>query len=186
MIDQEARPAMRMRITVRPTGDRTNDLRIADRVRRDLWARSPVEIDPDNPLRGTHRDMQGRAYFEFRTDDPNAVRQVLHDDGHAGSVVVEEVHEPVGQPCLNCGNVAGPVLPTVCPNCHFRDISACPICHEEVPREDYAPLIGDIFRCPRCRNRVRLRFNEPMFVGDGTYNQPLVVVDQAERHEVQV
>jgi hypothetical protein len=47
---------MRIRITTRPTGDRTNDLRVASSVRRDLWAPSPVEIDPDNPLHGTHRD----------------------------------------------------------------------------------------------------------------------------------
>jgi hypothetical protein len=31
-----------------------------------------------------------------------------------------------------------------------------------------------------------LRFNEPMFIGDGAYNQPLVVVEQAKIHEVQV
>jgi hypothetical protein len=107
------------------------------------------------------------------------VKRVLGDYGHAERVDMQQVHEPVGQACQNCGNVAGPVLPTVCPNCRFRDISACPVCHEEVPRETYARIGGDLFRCPHCHNRVRLRFNEPMFLGDGMYNQPLVVVEQA-------
>jgi hypothetical protein len=186
MTYQQGKLAMRIRITVLPTGDRTNDLRIAAHVRRDLWTRSPVEIDPDNPLHGTHRDEQERAYFEFSTDDPDEVRRVLGEYGHAECVDMQQVHEPVGQACQNCGNVAGPVLPTVCPNCRFRYISACPVCHEEVPRETYARMGGDLFRCPHCQNRVRLRFNEPMFLGDGMYNQPLVVVEQAERHEVQV
>jgi len=170
---------MRMRITVRPTGDRTGDLRVAANVRRDLWAHSPVETDPDNPLQGTHRDDHERAYFEFSTGHPDEVRRVLADHDYAGRVELQVVREPVGQPCQNCGNVVGAVLPTVCPNCHFRDISACPFCHHEVPRQNYTRISGTLFRCPHCRNQVRLRFNEPMFLGDGTYNQPLVVVEQA-------
>jgi Zn finger protein HypA/HybF involved in hydrogenase expression len=170
---------MRTRITVRPTGDRTNDLRVAANVRRDLWAHSPVEIDPDHPLHGTHRDEQERAYFEFSTGYPDEVTRVLRDYGHAERVEVREVEEPVGLACQNCGNVVGPVLPPVCPNCHFRDISACPVCHHEVPRQSYTRIGGDLFRCPQCHSQVRLRFNEPMFLGDGTYNQPLVVVEQA-------
>lgn len=177
---------MRIRITVKPTGDRTNDLRVAANVRRDLWAHSPVEIDPDNPLHGTHRDEQGRAYFEFSTRYPDEVTRVLREHGHDERVEVREVGEPVGQACQNCGNVVGPVLPTVCPNCHFRDISACPVCQHEVPRQSYTRIGGNLFRCPHCHNRVRLRFNEPMFLGDGTYNQPLVVVEQTEGHEVEV
>ncbi len=147
---------MRIRITVRPTGERTNDLRIAANVRRDLWAHSPVEIDPDNPLQGTHRDERGWAYFEFSTGSPEEVVRVLREHGHADSVEVQEAREPVGQACQNCGNVAGPVLPTVCPNCGFRDVSPCPVCH----------------------NEVRFRFNEAMFLAEGDYNPPLVVVDQ--------
>jgi len=177
---------MRFRITIKPTGDRTKDLRVAARVRRDLWAHSPVEIDPDKPLNGTHRDEQGSAYFEFSTRYRDEIDRVLREHGHAGHVQVSEVHDVVGQPCQNCGNVVGPVLPTVCPNCHFRDISACPVCHQEIPRQSYAPIGGDLFRSPCCQSQVRLRFNEPMFIGDGTYNQPLVVVEQAKIHEVQV
>ncbi len=177
---------MRIRITVLPTGDRTNDLRVAASVRRDLWAHSPAEIDPDNPLHGTHRDAQERAYFEFSADNLDDVRSVLRDHGYAERVEALSVREPTGQACQNCGNVVGPVLPTVCPNCHFRDISACPVCHQEIPRQNYTRFGGDLFACPRCRSRVRLRINEPMFIGDGMYNQPLVVVEQAEVHEVQV
>jgi hypothetical protein len=145
-----------------------------------------VEVDPDNPLHGTHRDAQERAYFEFSTQYPDEVKRVLKENGHAGGVEVREVHEPVGQACQNCGNVVGAVLPTVCPNCHFRDISACPVCHEEIPRQTYTRIGGELFRCLSCHSRVRLRFNEPMFVDDGAYNQPLVMVEQAEGHEVQV
>lgn len=170
---------MRMRITVRPTVDRTNDLRVAASVRRDLWAHSPVEIDPDNPLHGTHRDERERAYFEFSTRYPGEVTRVLDEYGHADRVEVREVSESIGQACQNCGNVVGAVLPTVCPNCQFRDISACPVCNHEVPRQNYTRIGGDLFRCPHCQGQVRLRFNEPMFLGDGTYNQPLVVVEQA-------
>lgn len=177
---------MRIRITVRPTGDRTSDLRVAAVVRRDLWAHSPVEIDPNNPLHGTHRDEQERAFFEFSTRYPDEVRRVLREYGHDECVEIQEVRGPVGQACQNCGNVVGPVLPTVCPNCHFRDISACPVCLHEVPRQSYTGMGGNLFRCPHCRSRVRLRFNEPMFLADGTYNQPLVVVEQTEGHEVQV
>ena len=177
---------MRIQITVLPTENRTNDLRVADKVRRDLWSRSPSEIDPDNRLHGTHRDAQGRAYFEFSPHNVEEVKRVLHEFGHAERVEVREVDEPIGPECQNCGNVVGPVLPTVCPNCDFRDISACPVCHEEVPRQSYIRNGGEVFRCPHCHSRVRLRFNEPMFVGDGTYNQPLVVVEQMEGHEVQV
>ena len=170
---------MRLRITVKPTGDRTKDLRVAANVRRDLWAHSPVEVDPDNPLHGTHRDEQERAYFEFSTRYPDEVNRVLREYGYTDGLDLQEVSEPVGQACQNCGNVVGATLPTVCPNCHFRDVSACPVCHHEVPRQNYSRMGGDLFRCPRCRNRVRLRFNEPMFLSDGTYNQPLVLVEQA-------
>jgi hypothetical protein len=168
---------MRFRITVKETGRRPDDLRIAADVRRDLWAHSPVEIDPDNPLHGTHRDERGRAYFEFSTRFGEEVERLLREYGYADRVSMEEVREPLGQACQNCGNIAGPVLPPVCPSCGFRDISPCPVCGEPVPRQRYTRIEGDLFRCPHCRNRVRLRFNDPMFLADGEYNPPLVVVE---------
>ena len=169
---------MRIRITVKPTGSRTEDLRIAANLRRDLWAHSPVEIDPDNPLQGTHRDEKERAYFEFSTLYPDEVARVLQKDGYEKRIEVKEIDEPLGQACQNCGNIAGPVLPTVCPNCGFRDISPCPICHREVSRQLYTRIAGDLFRCPQCRNQVRLRFNDPMFISEGSYNQSLVVTQE--------
>jgi hypothetical protein len=168
---------MRLRITVKPTGNRTDELRVAAAVRRDLWAHSPVEVDPDNPLHGTHRDRDRRAYFEFSTRFRGEVDRVLREYHHAERVLVTESREVVGQACQNCGNVAGPVLPTVCPNCEFRDISPCPSCGHEVSRQLYTRISGDLFRCPDCRSQVRFRFNDPMFLSDGTYNQPLVVVE---------
>ena len=59
----------RVRVTVKHNpDDPIDDLRWAARVRRDLWAHSPVEIDPDSPRHGTHRDEQKNAFFEFATD----------------------------------------------------------------------------------------------------------------------
>lgn len=170
---------MRIRVTVKDRGDRTDDLRVAARVRGALWAHSPLEVDPDNPLHGTHRDSSGRAYFEFLTNLRAPVDQVLQQQKFADLVDVSEVNERLGEACQNCGNIAGPTLPPVCPNCGFRDVSECPVCHHEISRQDYMLLSGTLFRCPNCHNRVRLRFNEPMFLSDGTYNQPLVVVQEA-------
>src|SRR5437870_1511101 len=131
---------MRMRIIVRPTGSRAADLRVAADLRRNLWTHSPVEIDPDHPLHGTHRDEDGRAYFEFSNRTPDEVARVLREQGYDGRVEMREVQEPLGPVCQNCGNIAGPVLPTVCPNCEFRDISPCPVCHQEVPRQLYTRI----------------------------------------------
>ncbi len=80
----------------------------------------------------------------------------------------------------NCGNVAGPILPTVCPNCRFRDIAACPYCNEEVARQSYLPINGNVFMCPKCQHRVRLAMHDPLFNSAGYYNEPLVLVEKAE------
>jgi hypothetical protein len=178
---------MRLRITILSTGERAEDLRIAARLRLDLWGRSGVDIHPLNPLQGTHRDTLGRAYIEFATSDSEAVRRVLRECQYGSQsfealVEVTEPTEDTGPPCQNCGNIAGAVLPTECPNCGFRDISPCPICHHEVSRQLYIPISGDLFRCPNCQNRVRFRFNDPMFLQDGSYNQPLIVIDGVEAH----
>jgi hypothetical protein len=171
--------AMRMRVAVRPMANRVEELRIAGHVRQELWAHSPVEVDPDHPLHGTHRDNNGRAYFEFVTTMPDEVRRVLNARGFADRVDLIETPSIPGEECANCGNVSGPVLPSVCPNCDFRDISPCPACQREVPRSQYMKISNNLFRCPRCQNQVLLRFNEPMFLSDGRYNQPIVVVEEA-------
>jgi hypothetical protein len=176
---------VRMRLTVKAKKDRASELRTAADVRRDLWAHSPVEVDPDHPLHGTHRDQDGRVYFEFATELPDEVRRVIEKYQYTDNVELTETSTLPGEECANCGNVAGPLQPTVCPNCQFRDISPCPICRQEVSRQSYTRISGDRFRCPNCKNRVRLRFNSPMFLPDGSYNQPLVVVEEATAlHEV--
>jgi hypothetical protein len=139
---------VRMRVTVKATGDRADELRTAAALRRDLWAHSPVEVDPVHPLHGTHRDGEGRVYFEFATEFPDEVRRVIEYYRYTDRVELIESPPPPGEECLNCGNVAGPVQPAVCPNCGFQDISPCPICTEPVSRESYARIGGDLFRCP--------------------------------------
>jgi hypothetical protein len=176
---------VRMRVTVKPTGDRVGELRTATNLRQDLWDHAPVEVDPDHPLYGTHRDEAGRAYLEFATQFPGEVRRVIEQYHYTDLVELTETPPLPGEECVNCGNVAGPVLPAVCPNCEFRDISPCPMCGEKVPRQLYSRISGDLFRCPHCHNRVRLRFNSPMFLADGNYSQPLVLVEEAAlSHEV--
>ncbi len=127
----------------------------------------------------------GHQALRFATAFPDEVRRVLRDHHYEGRVELKETSEVLGEACQNCGNIAGPVLPTVCPNCNFRDISPCPVCKEEIPRQLYERQGKSLFRCPKCRSRVRLRFNEPLCLPDGNYNQPLVVVDEVPlRHGV--
>jgi hypothetical protein len=173
----------RTRITITGDGDRREQLRMASRIRRRAVEGLNPRLDPKNPLNGIHRNRDGEPYFEFDAEDPDAVRSLMsaHELGHA--IVVTNPTEPLGEACANCGNIAGTVLPTVCPNCGFRDIDPCPICGGEVPRRDYRRS-GSVFICPNRidghYHRVRLAFNEPMFERDGSYRQPLVVVSPAE------
>jgi len=159
--------------------DPADDLRWAARARRDLRARSPVEIDPDSPAHGTHRDNDRNAYFEFATDRLQEVERVLHEHGYDGRVRVAVVQDAPGTECLNCGNIT-PELVTVCPTCEFRDIDRCPYCNNEIARLAYTPVSGDLFTCPMCHHRVRLQFSDPLFDANGHYNQPLVRVSPAE------
>jgi hypothetical protein len=169
----------RIRITALTNSDPLGDLRRLATVRRDLYVHSQIEIDPDNPAHESRRDEQHRAYFEFSTDDFEDVRRVLRDFGHIDHVAIVEVPGPVGTPCLNCGHVAGPIMPSECPSCGFREISRCPHCLQEVARQQYEWVSGDLFRCPRCYAHVWLRFNDPLIRADGGYNQPVVVVEVA-------
>src|SRR5438046_675798 len=53
----------RIRLTVRHNpDDPADDLKQIAKLRRDLWARSPVEVDPDNPAYQTRRDADRNAY----------------------------------------------------------------------------------------------------------------------------
>jgi hypothetical protein len=174
----------KIRITINHNqSDPTDDLRIAASIRRDLWAHSPVEVDPDGRVHGTHRDAASNAYFEFVTNYPEEASRVLNEYGYSDRAAVAIVDDEAGPECASCGNIAGPILPTVCPTCHFRDIGPCPYCGEEVPRQKYIQIAGDLFRCPNpeCEHRVRLRFQDPIFDSRGHYIQPLVVVDRVEQ-----
>jgi hypothetical protein len=170
----------KLRVTVKANPqDRTDDLRTASSIRRDLYAHSPVEIDPDSPAYATHRDIEGNAYFEVATRYPEEVARVLKDFGYSNRATSLPVSGPTGEPCLNCGTIAGDVQPTVCTVCGFRDIGPCPYCGSEVPRSQYQDAEGQLKRCPNCRNRVRLRLANPLFDDEGEYSQPAVVVDRA-------
>src|SRR5438876_1613045 len=97
----------RVRVTVRHNqADPADDLRWAARVRRDLWAHSPVEIDPDSPAHGTHRDADRTAYVEFATDRLPEVQRVVQEYGHAERARVDVVEEGDGTDCVNCGKIA--------------------------------------------------------------------------------
>jgi hypothetical protein len=170
----------RVRVTVRHNpGDPFDDLRWAARVRRDLWAHSPVEIDPDSHAHGTHRDGDRNAYFEFATDRFPEVQRVLLERGYAERATAEVVEDAQGTECVNCGNIS-PQLFTVCPTCSFREIDPCPYCRSEVARLAYLPCGGDIFTCPVCHHRVRFQFHDPLTGDNGDYQQPLVRVTRGE------
>ena len=172
----------KIRITVpRNPKDPGDDLRVAALVRQDLWAHSSLEIDPDNPRHGTHRDAHGNAYFEFATSRPEEISPVLEKYGYAQrNVTAAVVQQDSGPECMSCGYVNGPITSAVCPKCKFRDIAACPYCKQDVARQAYLPVSGDVFQCPMCDHRVRMRLNDPLVDATGQYNQPVVVLEEAE------
>lgn len=170
----------RVRITIHPNPNNpSDDLRCAALLRRDLWAHSPVEIDPDSSHHATQRDAERKAYFEFVTDFYDDVERVVQKFGYADRVTVNVIQAGNGTECVNCGNIP-PELVTVCPNCGFRDVEPCPYCASEVHRLEYQSIAGDLFRCPRCQRRVRFQFHDPLVNDQGDYNQPLVLVNPAE------
>jgi hypothetical protein len=174
----------RIRTTIINTMDRKEQLRRAFRVRQDLIENLRVSLDPESPLQGVHRDDQKRAYFEVAAESVDAIQTLLHNRGHDSYTEVSVPDHRNGEACLNCGNIAGPKLPPVCPNCGFRDIAPCPLCGAEVARGDYRKIAGSLFECPDPNgtgaHKVRLAFHDPLFDADGTYRQPLVVVYPAE------
>jgi hypothetical protein len=157
--------------------DPAGDLVQVGRLRHDLWAHSRVDIDPDNPFCQTQRDADRNAYFEFPTESPAEVQRVLRDYGYNGRVTMADLGD-VGLVCASCGYLAGYV--TVCPHCGHRDIEPCPHCGHEVARERYEPLSGDLSLCPDCRQRVRLQFNPDLCNADGSVNEPVVVIEDAQ------
>ena len=130
----------RVRVIVRHNPeDPADDLRWAARVRRDLWAHSPVEVNPDSPVHRTQRDTSRNAFFEFATNRLSEVRRVLQENGYADRVTLEAGADVAGTECVNCGSIS-PELFTVCPTCNFRDVDPCPYCKNEVARLAYVPV----------------------------------------------
>lgn len=90
---------VRIRATIRSIGDRTEELQTATDLRRALWSRSLVRVDPDHPLQGIHRDEGGRAYLEFATDDPDEVRRVIEQPDYSNRVELSETPPLPGEEC---------------------------------------------------------------------------------------
>lgn len=149
------------------------------RIRRGLYTSSRVDIDPDNPAHRLRRDAEGRVYFELSADSLAEIQGILDDLGLAEHVRVSAGEGAAGDPCLRCGHIAGGHGEAQCTNCGFREISPCPHCDADVARRAYGVIAGDLARCPRCDTEVRLRFNDPLFDGDGEYNEPVVIVEVA-------
>jgi hypothetical protein len=175
----------RYRIRIVNVADRAEELAYANRVREALIERAEVWLDPDHPLQGVHRDTEGHAYFEFAAENRATLSNVLYRNGQEDRTELTETNEPLGKPCQNCGNIAGPVQPPECPNCGFLEIGRCPVCGELNSLQNYERISGNLYYCPTRRNgtrhRVRLVFNEPMLRLDGNFNQPLVLVMDAVR-----
>jgi hypothetical protein len=163
-------PLLRVKVYVEATENASADLLRLGKVRHALWHDGLVEGAP----LGAHRDRNGRPFFIFRfRGDIKRVREALDPMLEA---LVEVTDEADSDECINCGNRPGDPLPTVCRNCEFRDISPCPSCRQEVPRQSYDTVAGDLFRCPRCNAHVRMEFNPNLFDEAGHLREPAVFV----------
>jgi hypothetical protein len=175
----------RYRIRIANVIDRTEQVRLAYRVRENLIEHAQVWVDSEHPLQGVHRDTAGHAYLEFAAENRGTISDVLNRGPLVGFTELRETDDPLGEACQDCGNIAGPVQPPVCPNCGFRDIGPCPVCGVLHSRHDYVEVGGNLFYCPTrnngTRHRVRLMFNDPLLRLDGKLNQPLVLVRDGSR-----
>lgn len=164
-------------------GDRKRTLRAALRARLHLQERLGAAIG-ETSLRGVHWLEPDRAYFEFRGISrdifENALQDLRVENAAITGIVVSTATENKGDPCLNCGNIAGGTTPPICPSCNFQEISQCPYCSQLSSRNAYTNAEGKLLRCPNCRRRVRMRFNDPLFTSKGDYRPPVVVVERPE------
>jgi hypothetical protein len=166
-----------IRLTIRHNPqDPNEDLKLDGKLRYDLWAHSRVVVDHLNPFTGTQQDPDGNFYFEFPTSFPEEVKRVLREYGYEGRVTMVGRGE-AGLVCANCGYFTG--FFTKCPNCGHRDIDPCPTCGHEVPRERYEHVSDDLYICPQCRRRVRLEINPNLCNEDGSFNEPMILVQDA-------
>lgn len=121
---------------------------------------------------GQHTATDGRLFF-YASLEEAAGERVRTATVNADAELLELQQFPVVDECLSCGNVSDEPV-AVCPNCHFREVDACPSCQRDVPREAYTVVAGDVFACPRCQAQVRMRFAEPLWLANGNYNEPVV------------
>jgi predicted RNA-binding Zn-ribbon protein involved in translation (DUF1610 family) len=152
------------------------------RLRNEILDFAGVTPNPVKP-QGVHRDEQKRPYCSITVANVTPVWTVLEKPEYKRQAVLLDDDSSTGSEfeCANCGNIAGDVLPSICPNCGFKDITLCPSCAVEVPRQKYRRISGDLFHCPKCFTKVRLNFNAPMFLPDGSFHQPLEIVDLVRR-----
>lgn len=153
--------------------EKKDRLLAARRVRRAL------ETTGVTILRGEYVRRDRRLYLDIAAVELPATDELKKATGVDAEVVLEPIpHQSNTDECLNCGNVAdGPIVE--CPNCGFREISPCPNCNSAIARAEYLAQGADLFQCPTCHARVRLAYNEPLWIDDGRYNQPAVVVTLA-------
>jgi len=168
-----------VRVTIRENPDDKSDgFRYAAKVRRDLWAYSDSDIDPEHDRNRTLLDKteNPRPYFEFTTEDIAQVEQALARHDHKDRTILEDKGEVTISRCAKCGFDAGPGAASICSCCGFRDIDPCPNCGREIARVAYHSIEADVFECPVCCSKVQFSFSEPMVDEEDNLNQPLVLV----------
>ena len=155
------------------------ELSLLSKIRRDLYAHGPIEIDPDAKDFSTRRDQDGKAYFQFVTEFWDLAKQILDRFQYSSKVDVK-LQQVEGEQCLNCGTTHKPVAPPICDNCGFREITACANCHHEISRSEYIRVSGNLYRCPNCAARVRLTFADPLTMPNGNPSEPSIFVEEAD------
>lgn len=156
-------------------GEKKDALIAARRVRNRL------EMSGAKQVRGEFVRSDGRVYVDV--DESSMLpKEDIEGEAYGAASLTFETLTSLGNvdECPNCGNVSDEPL-TCCPNCGFREISPCPQCDQEIPRVQYLAAGGSLFQCPKCRAKVRLRYNEPIWREDGSYSQPVVIVTHATR-----
>ena len=168
---------VRITLAMRDETDPSRDLRTISAIRQDLWSRSPLEVSPGSKEHSTRRNQEGYAFFEFATNHPDLVTNVLEQCGYLSKVLIDFDNNPQIVTCEHCGKPVGGRTPNVCPYCGYRDISPCPHCLQEIDREAYLDVAGDILKCPVCNRFVRISFAKSL------NEEPAVIVTKAETNQ---
>lgn len=164
---------VRITLTTRDT-DPSKDLRILSEIRKVLWSKSPLEVSPGSKEHGARRNPEGYAFFQFASNHLDLVATVLEKYGYFSQVTIDFDANPLAVSCERCKKPVGDRTPSVCPHCKYRDISPCPYCNQEIAREAYVEVAGDIMKCPSCGHRVRIAFAPSLS------DEPAVIVSMAE------